>query len=222
MVGMVTLSPHYDESEGYIAALVERGVHVSLGHTHASRPQIEAAVRAGARLSTHLGNGIALQIDRHPNPLWSQLADDQLTASFIADGHHLPAETLKAMISAKGHERSILVSDAVALAGMPPGRYDASIGGLVELSADGRLSMQGTSTLAGAVVPLMTCVERAVRMTARPLAQVLQMATENPGQFAGNRGTLAVGARADILRFHWDDETSHAVVKDVWLAGDLR
>jgi len=221
MVGMVTISPHYDESEEYITALVERGVHVSLGHTHASQPQIEAAVTAGARLSTHLGNGIALQIDRHPNPLWSQLADDRLAASFIADEHHLPAVTLKAMISAKGLERSILVSDAVALAGMPPGHYDASIGGRVELSADGRLSMQGTSTLAGAVVPLLICIERAVRMTGRPLAQVLKMATENPGRFAENRGTLAVGARADILRFHWDEETSHAVVDDVWLAGEL-
>jgi N-acetylglucosamine-6-phosphate deacetylase len=43
-------------------------------------------VQAGARLSTHLGNGIAPQLDRHPNPIWSQLADDRLTACFIADG----------------------------------------------------------------------------------------------------------------------------------------
>jgi N-acetylglucosamine-6-phosphate deacetylase len=220
MVGMVTISPHYDEAEDYITALVERGVHVSMGHTDASQNQIEAAVRAGARLSTHLGNGIALEIDRHPNPLWSQLAEDLLTASFIADGHHLPAETLKAMVRAKSLERSILVSDAVALAGMPPGRYNVSIGGRVELSADGRLSMEGASTLAGAAVPLITCLGRAVRMTGRPLAQVLTMATENPGRFAGGRGRLGVGARADIFRFHWNEETCQATVKDVWLAGE--
>jgi N-acetylglucosamine-6-phosphate deacetylase len=220
LVGMVTISPHYDEAEEYITALVGRGVHVSLGHTHASQRQIVAAVRAGAALSTHLGNGIALQVDRHRNPLWSQLAEDLLTASFIADGHHLPAETLKAMICAKGLERSILVSDAVALAGMPPGRYNVSIGGRVELSADGRLSMEGASTLAGAAVPLITCVGRAVRMTGRPLAQVLTMATENPGRFAGDRGRVAVGARADVLRFHWNEETCHATVRDVWLAGE--
>ncbi len=220
LVGMVTISPHYEDAEDYIAALVEQGVHVSLGHTHASQPQIEAAVRAGARLSTHLGNGIALEIDRHPNPLWSQLAEDLLTASFIADGHHLPAETLKAMICAKGLERSILVSDAVALAGMAPGRYNASIGGRVELFADGRLAMEGASTLAGAAIPLITCIGRAVRMTGRTLAQVLTMATENPGRFAGDRGSLAVGARADILRFSWSEETCQATVKDVWLAGE--
>jgi N-acetylglucosamine-6-phosphate deacetylase len=220
LVGIVTLSPHYAETGEYISALVERGVHVSLGHTHASRDQIEAAVRAGARLSTHLGNGIALQIDRHPNPLWSQLAEDRLTASFIADGHHLPAETLKAMICAKGVERSILVSDAVALAGMPPGRYHTAIGGDVELSGDGRLCVEGTSTLAGAAVPLIACVGRAVRMTGRSLAQVLAMATQNPGRFAKNCGRLQVGARADIIRFQWDEQTSRAFVKEVWLAGE--
>jgi N-acetylglucosamine-6-phosphate deacetylase len=150
----------------------------------------------------------------------SQLAEDLLTASFIADGHHLPAETLKAMICAKGLERSILVSDAVALAGMAPGRYNASIGGRVELFADGRLAMEGASTLAGAAIPLITCIGRAVRMTGRTLAQVLTMATENPGRFAGDRGSLAVGARADILRFSWNEETCQATVKDVWLAGE--
>jgi N-acetylglucosamine-6-phosphate deacetylase len=215
---MVTLSPHFEGSNEYIAALVSRGVHVSIGHTHASQVQIEQAVDAGARLSTHLGNGIAPLLDRHPNPIWSQLADDRLTASFIADGHHLPAETLKAMVKAKGLDRSILVSDAVALAGMPAGSYTAPVGGRVVLSDDGRLSMEGTSTLAGAVIPLSECVGRAVRMTSRSLADILSMATINPGRFVGDRGVLQVGGRADIFRFRWSDRVE---VADVWLAGQL-
>lgn len=217
---MVTLSPHFPESYEYIAALVHRGIHVSLGHTHSPHAQIQGAVRAGARLSTHLGNGIALQIDRHPNPIWSQLAEVQLTASFIADGHHLPAETLTALVRAKGLDRSILVSDAVALAGMPPGRYVRSIGGHVELTADGRLSMENTSALAGAVVPLITCVGRAARMTGRSLAEAIVMATENPGRFAADRGRFQPGERADIIRFQWNEQDSVATVKDVWLAGE--
>lgn len=220
LVGLVTLSPHFPGSEDYISALVERGVHVSLGHTDASHQQIEAAVRAGARLSTHLGNGIALKLDRHPNPIWTQLADDRLSASFIADGHHLPAETLRAMVQAKGLSRCILVSDAVALAGMPPGRYLSAIGGLVTLSANGRLTMEGTATLAGAVVPLITCVGRAVQMTGRPLAEVLVMASQNPGRFVGNRGLLLPGERADLFRFRWCEQDKTATVKDVWLAGE--
>ena len=218
LVGLVTLSPHFEGSEAYIAQVVAAGVHVAIGHSHASQEQIQRAVDAGARLSTHLGNGIAPLLQRHPNPIWSQLAEDRLTACFIADGHHLPAETLKAMVRAKGLDRSILVSDTVALAGMPPGHYVTPVGGFVELSADGRLSVEGAPTLAGSAIPLVECIGRAVRMTGRPLAEVLTMATANPGRFAGNRGQLRVGARADILRFHWTDRVK---VEDVWLAGEL-
>lgn len=221
LVGLVTLSPHFPESTDYIRALIERGAHVAIGHTHATKEQIEAAVVAGARLSTHLGNGIALEIDRHPNPIWSQLAEDRLTACFIADGHHLPAETLKAMMSAKGMDHTVLVSDCVALAGMAPGHYNTPVGGEVELSIDGRLSMKGTSTLAGAAVPLITCVGRAVKMTGRHLAEILATATKNPGRFAGNRGLLLAGERADIVRFYWNQQESVAKLKDVWLAGKL-
>lgn len=218
LVGLVTLSPHFDRSDEYISALVSRGIHVAIGHTHASFEQIRTAVNAGARLSTHLGNGISPQIARHPNPLWSQLADDRLTASFIADSHHLPAETLKTMIRAKGLERSLLVSDTVALAGMPAGTYTAPVGGSVELSSDGRLSMAGTTTLAGAIIPLVRCIGKAVRMTGLSLAEVLMMATANPGRFAHGRGLLQTGMRADFIRFHWTDEI---VLQDVWLAGEL-
>jgi N-acetylglucosamine-6-phosphate deacetylase len=220
LVGLVTLSPHFPGSEEYIAALTERGVHVSIGHTHASAAQIRAAVDAGARLSTHLGNGIALQLDRHLNPMWPQLADDRLTASFIADGHHLSAEVLQAMVHAKGLDRSILVSDAVALAGMPPGRYDTPVGGQVELSADGRLSMAGARTLAGAAVPLVFCIGEAVRLTGLPLGLVLQMATANPGAFAKDRGRLVPGARADFFTFRWDTRKSVVRIEQVWLAGN--
>jgi N-acetylglucosamine-6-phosphate deacetylase len=219
LVGLVTLSPHFPGSNEYISALVDRGIHVSIGHTHASPAEIHAAVQAGARLSTHLGNGIALQLDRHPNPIWSQLADDRLTATFIADGHHLPADALKAMVQAKGLDRSILVSDAVTLAGMPAGSYVAPVGGHVELTAAGRLQMAGSQILAGAVVPLITCVGRAMKMTQRPLAEVLKMATEHPGRFAGDRGRLIPGGRADIFRFHRNDETAILTIEDVWLAG---
>ena len=219
LVGLVTLSPHFPGSEEYISALTERGVHVSIGHTHASASQIRAAVDVGARLSTHLGNGIALQLDRHLNPMWPQLAEVRLTASFIADGHHLPTEVFQAMLYAKGLQRSILVSDAVALAGMPSGRYDTPVGGQVELSADGRLSMMGARTLAGSAVPLVFCIGEAVRMTGLPLSSILPLATANPGAFVGGRGRLQPGARADLFTFRWDAQRSALQIQQVWLAG---
>jgi len=216
-IGMVTLSPHFNESTTYIAALVEQGVHVAIGHTHASPEQVQHAVDAGARLSTHLGNGIAPVIPRHRNPIWPQLADDRLTATFIADGHHLPPDVLKAMLRAKGVKRSMLVSDSVALAGMPAGVYTTPVGGRVELQPDGRLCVLGSELLAGATASLAQCIGNLVRVTGVPLHEALSMATANPGRFAGGRGQLKPGSRADILRFRWQDAI---LVEDVWLAGE--
>jgi N-acetylglucosamine-6-phosphate deacetylase len=198
---MVTLSPHFKGMEAYVSALTARGVHVALGHTDASAEEIHRAVNAGARLSTHLGNGIAGLIPRHSNVLWPQLEDDRLTATLIADGHHTPADMFKVMVRAKGFDRCILVSDTVALAGMPPGTYTAPVGGRVELHANGRLSLAGTEFLAGAAVPLKDGVARAMSMLGSSLADGLRMATENPGRFVGGLGRLRIGAPADLVRF---------------------
>jgi N-acetylglucosamine-6-phosphate deacetylase len=216
-IGLVTMSPHFAESSGYIAALVGQGVHVAIGHTHASPEQIRQAVDAGARLSTHLGNGIAREIPRHRNPIWSQLADDRLTATFIADGHHIPSDMLKTMLRAKGVEHSVIVSDSVTLAGMPAGVYDTPVGGHVELRSDGRLCVLGSELLAGATASLAQSVGNLVRMTDISLHEALAMATVNPGRFAGGRGQLRPGYRADILRFRWQNEL---LVEEVWLAGE--
>jgi N-acetylglucosamine-6-phosphate deacetylase len=74
-------------------------------------------------LSTHLGNGCAGMLPRHENPITVQLGQDELMASFIADGHHLPPYLLKSLVRAKEVERSILATDCMSAAGAPPGRY---------------------------------------------------------------------------------------------------
>ena len=201
LVRMVTVSPHFADAPAYITGLRARGVHVSIGHTHCSAEEVREAAAAGAELSTHLGNGVADPLPRHPNLLWAQLAEDRLTAMLIADGHHLPDDTLTVMLRAKGLERSVLVSDAVALAGMPPGRYRAAVGGDVELSADGRLGLAGTRFLAGAAMPLKSGVGRVMRATGLSLWDALRLATVNPGRFVEGRGVLRVGADADLVRF---------------------
>jgi N-acetylglucosamine-6-phosphate deacetylase len=219
LVGMVTLSPHFDGAVEYIAELTARGVHVSIGHTHASAGEIRRAVDAGARLSTHLGNGIAGTIPRHPNPIWTQLSEDRLTAGMIADGHHLPGDTLKAFVRAKGISRSILVSDAVALSGSPPGIYDAPIGGRVELRSDGRLSLLGTEFLAGAVLPLKDGIARAMALAGISLGDSIQMATANPGRFAGGAGVMQVGTPADLVRFSIENGGSGLRIDRVLVKG---
>ena len=85
-----------------IEHLVDSGVRVAIGHTDATPRQIADAIAAGATLATHLGNGCAQLLPRHPNVIWELLAADACGASLIVDGHHLPPSTVKAMVRAKG------------------------------------------------------------------------------------------------------------------------
>jgi N-acetylglucosamine-6-phosphate deacetylase len=217
LVGMVTLSPHFEESCAYIAALANQGIHVSIGHTHASSQEIVRAIDAGARLATHLGNGIAPEIPRHGNAIWSLLADDRVSATFIADGHHLPPDVLKVMLRVKTLQQCVLVSDSVALAGMPPGTYTTPVGGRVELRPDGRLCVFGSKLLAGATASLAQGIGTLVLTTDVLLHEALAMATTNPGRLVRRRGQLTIGSRADILRFRMQDSL---LIEDVWLAGE--
>ena len=219
LVGMVTLSPHFDGVERYIATLASEGVHVAIGHTDATPEQIHRAVDAGATLSTHLGNGSAGLIPRHSNVLWPQLADDRLTATLITDGHHLPDDMLKTILRAKGIARSILVSDSVALAGMPPGCYETPVGGRVELNDKGRLSLAGTEFLAGAARSLKDGVTHAVSCASISLFEGLRMATENPGRFVGGLGILRVGAPADLIRFAIEPDSSSLRIETAMVKG---
>lgn len=209
-VGYVTLSPHDDDAPAQIARIVAHGVAVAIGHTHADPARITRAVEAGATLSTHLGNGISAELPRHPNPIWTQLADERLRCGLIGDGHHLPAETFVAMTRALGPERAFLVSDAVELAGAAPGRHRTTVGGEVLLTADGRLSYPDTGYLAGSAMSLADCV-RWVTATPLGLATAVRMATELPGRIVGDltggvfdAGRLAAGSPADIVIL--DDE----------------
>jgi N-acetylglucosamine-6-phosphate deacetylase len=211
-IRIVTVSPEYDEAIPYIRALVADGVVVSIGHTAATGDQIRAAVDAGARWSTHLGNGAHAMIRRHPNYIWDQLAEDRLSAGFIFDGHHLPPSVMRTFIRAKGVERSILVSDAVSIAGLVPGVYRLFDGTAVELRPSGRLELQGTPYLAGAVAALPVCVGNAVRHAGVTLSDAVRMVTANPSRLIGlpasaGHESIRVGTRATLTVFHQSAET---------------
>jgi N-acetylglucosamine-6-phosphate deacetylase len=203
LVGIVTVSPHTPDAMRQIARIRALGVTVAIGHTHASPEQVTDAIDAGATLSTHLGNGISTTIPRHPNVLWTQLADDRLTAGLIADGHHLPTETLKVMLRAKGPGRAYLVSDTTALAGKHPGRYETAVGGTVDLSSDGRLSYVGTQLLAGAAADLASGFRNVLMNVGLGLDEALQLVTSTPARvIPGTRpglGHLLPGAPADLV-----------------------
>lgn len=227
LIRLVTLSPEWPEAPRYIGTAVREGIIVSIGHMNANADQIAAAVNAGATLSTHLGNGAHPLLPRHPNYIWDQLAEDRLTASFIADGMHLPAAFLKAAFRAKGPERRFVVTDLVWPAGAAPGRYHL-MGKEVELTPDERVVLVGKSaaekTLAGSGLPMHKAVANLVRMGGLNLAEATDMATVNAaraGQLQGREIGLAPGQRGDVVEFHYDPQGPAIEILRTYVGGTL-
>lgn len=200
-IKLITIAPEVEGALQFINKCIEDGIIVSLGHHNASASVIEKAADAGAKMSTHLGNGCANEINRHANPLWPQLADDRLTPSIIADGYHLRKEEIKSFYKVKGPEHTILVSDMVDLAGMSPGEYKK--GNQIFLLTPNVVKYPAENVLAGAASSLRRCVGNIMKFTGCSLKDAIQMGSGNPARMFGlsDLGEISVGKRADIITF---------------------
>lgn len=203
LLGVVTLSPERAGSVAFIETLVEKGIVAAIGHTGATPEQIQAAVAAGATLSTHLGNGSHAMLPRLKNYLWEQLASDELHMGLICDGYHIPPSVVKCLVRAKGLSRTILVSDVALYGGMAPGRYHwGSIE--VEVFKDGHLGVADTPYLAGAGHTLSWAIPRFIEFTGVSLADAVRLCTTNPGRLFGlslAESRPEAGQPADFVQF---------------------
>jgi len=155
---LLTIAPERTGALPLTSHARRRGMLVAMGHTAADAGIIGQAVDAGILLSTHLGNALPQPQPKFHNPLMAQLARDELHASFIADGIHIPREALKVLLRAKGLHRSVLVTDATAAAAAEPGLY--TFGDMtIQHTAEGAVRVPGGSTLAGSAL----CLDGAVR-----------------------------------------------------------
>jgi N-acetylglucosamine-6-phosphate deacetylase len=200
IIKVITLSPEWEHVNSFIEKCVTNNILVFIGHTCASHQQIMDAVSAGATLSTHLGNGMHPVIVRHPNYLWSQLADDRLGASIIADGFHLPPEVIHVFHKVK-KEKLILVSDSVSLAGMPPGDYDLHIGGQVTLTTAGKLHLRNNpSIFAGSANHIKHGVNFLITQKLATLSEAWEMASVRPQKLIHpNLPVFDAGAVSDLV-----------------------
>ncbi len=206
MIRLVTLAPEHEGALEFIERLTAAGVVVSIGHTGASGARIRDAVAAGARLSTHLGNGSHAVLPRHDNYVWEQLAADALWASLICDGHHLPPAVVKCFLRVKTPARTVLTCDASSLAGLPPGRC-REWGQEFEVRPEGKVVVPGTSYLAGSWAFTDVCVTNAVRFGGVSLAEAVDMAGARPRELLGlPPRRLEPGMPADLVLFDWADE----------------
>lgn len=222
-IRLVTLAPEVEGAIDFIRNAVEAGIVISIGHTNAAPADIAAAVDAGARLSTHLGNGAHGQIRRHPNYIWEQLGNRKLWASIITDGHHLPPSVARSFVRAKTPLRTIITCDAAGLAGCPPGVYDeGSI--KVEILEDGRIVIAGQDQLlAGSSLETDTCVANAMGMCDLSMQQAFDMAGRNPARLLGfEEIRLRRGSRADLVLFHQNENSGRFDFVATVAAGEVR
>jgi N-acetylglucosamine-6-phosphate deacetylase len=222
-IRLVTVAPEQVGVVDFIRKATASGVVISIGHTGAAPEQITAAVDAGARMSTHLGNGAHGQLRRHPNYIWEQLGDRRLWAGVITDGHHLPPSVVRSIVSAKGLARTVVTCDASGWAGSPPGRYGEGVVA-VEVLEDGRIVVAGQRQyLAGSGHTTDHCVARAVEFAGLTLKQALDTAGRNPAVLLGYEDVrLRRGARADLIQFRWEVPGDPLTVEATVLAGELK
>jgi N-acetylglucosamine-6-phosphate deacetylase len=201
-IRLVTLAPEAEGAIEFIQKATASGATIALGHTAASPEQITAAVDAGARLSTHLGNGCHAMLHRHRNYLLEQLADPRLTASLIVDGHHLPASLVRIFLKVKSPKGIVLTCDAAGWAGCPPGMYESKLG-RSELLDTGKLVVAGQrELLAGSAQETDACVVKVREFAGVSWRDAIDMTSRNPAKLLGfEPGRLRRGGLADLFLF---------------------
>lgn len=222
-IRLVTLAAEAEGAVPFIRKAVAAGITIAIGHTGANSDQIAAAADAGARLSTHLGNGAHGQMRRHPNYIWDQLGDSRLMASIIPDGHHLPPSVIRSFIRAKGKSNVVITCDAAGLAGCPPGRYEAA-SGQVEILEDGRIVIAGQNQLlAGSSLETDVCVAHALSVADLSLREAFDMAGRNPCRLLGcEEVSLSAGSRADLVVFDYAGPGARINWRATIASGELR
>lgn len=200
IVGHVTLAPELPGALQVIDYLVQSGVTVSLGHTDATYDQMIAGFRAGATVVTHTFNAMRGFHHREPGPVGAALTYDDAYCELIADGIHVHEAAMRMLLRAKGVDRVCLVSDALPMTGLSPGRYEF-LGQEITLDESGRCLMSD-GTLAGSTAMLKDGLRVLVERLGIPFESALRMATVNPAKIAGvweRKGSLAEDKDADIV-----------------------
>lgn len=215
IIKIQTLAPEADGALDYIARLAHHGIVPSCGHTDATYEQITAAADRGLRHAVHAYNAMRIFHHREPGTVGAVLTDDRITAEVIADGHHVHPAGIKLLHSAKGTDNVILVTDAMAAAGMPDGDYN--LGGLPVRMTCGVARLKEGDSLAGSTLNMISAVRFLVREVGVPVEQASRMASANPARqlrIAHLTGTLEKGKRADILLL---DESLE--LQKIWIGG---
>ncbi len=197
-VRLITLAPELPGAIELATHAISRGVRVSLGHSNATAGETRRAIAAGAASATHTFNAMRPFDHRETGILGAVLATDSLFAELICDGIHNAPEAVRIWWRSKGPRRAILVTDAMAAAGMPDGLY--RLGDMQIQVRDGKASIG--ESLAGSLLTLDRGVKNLIDFAGAPLDEALRAATTNPAAMTGlgdRAGTLAAGQPANLV-----------------------
>lgn len=218
-LSLVTIAPELPGAIDLIRWLADRGAVVSVGHSAATLGEARAAYQAGATSTTHLFNAMSGIDHRAPGVALAALLDDAIYVELIADSIHVHPALWTLITRLKPPDRLVLVSDAIALAGTGDGR--GRIGGLDVEVVGARVTLAGTSTLAGSVIALDTAVRNLVG-SGLPLPAAVAAAGRNPLALLGitDRGRIAVGQRADLVELDADLTVRRVMRAGTWFAAE--
>lgn len=207
-VAVVTLAAEQPAAVDATMHLTLRGRLVSIGHTQCSEDEFDACVAAGARLTTHLYNGMSGVHHRSPGVAVFAMTNRDVSASLIADGVHVHPRALRLAAQALGDERMVLVTDAVAWRA-------GSVGSIGMEMRDGAPRLPD-GTLAGSAVTMIEAIAHC-NAAGIPIEQSLRAGSTNPARLLGlhDRGTIEVGKRADLVALRGFDR-----IEQVWVAGE--
>ena len=216
----VTLAPERPGAMAAVKRFVAAGIRVAVGHSDANDDAVHAAADAGASLVTHLYNAQRPLHHRDAGFVGGALVEDRLTCGLIADSHHVAPAAIRIAFSCK-RGRIMLVTDAVAALGMPPGRY--VLAGEPAILPEGRPPHRPDGTVAGAAAPLDDCIGNAVAAGV-PLPDAIAAATRIPADAMGRPelGRLAPGCAADAVWLDADPDRpiEHPLrARTTWIAG---
>lgn len=210
-VRMMTLAPEHDADFAVVRRLRAAGVVVALGHSAADASRARAAVDAGARVVTHLFNGMPRFHHRDAGLVGLALTDPRVVAELIVDGIHVDATAVSLAIAAKGVRGVALISDSIPAAGLGDGRFTL---GDEPVVVDGGVARRENGALAGSTLTLDAAVRRVRLDNGATVDDAVAMASAVPARALGlDTGTLTPGAPADLVAF--DDDG----VRTTWVAG---
>jgi N-acetylglucosamine-6-phosphate deacetylase len=215
---LITVAPELPGALELIGWLRERGVACSMGHSAATLEEARAGYAAGGTTTTHLFNAMT-GIDHHaPGLAVAALTDDEAYVELIADGHHVDRSVWPIITRTKPRARLLLVSDAISLAGTGDGR--ATIGDMEVDVVGGRVTLAGTTTLAGSVIALDDAIRNLVR-SGVSLPAAVAAASRNPLAMLGirDRGRIEIDQRADLVELDDDLRVKRVMRRGEWISG---